>query len=149
MSITATIRDALMTDLRDINGMDGFVTALAEVGSEPKRVDEAQKPGVYVQSTEGVSDLETITQRRGEVEQIYTLDLVVSSATPNADMDALLDDVRNAIERDGSNILTVSAVTKVTVTDWSPVGTDPDIALGVYWRTVNVAVNYIYTRGAA
>jgi hypothetical protein len=149
VSVTATIKTALVADLDAIDGTGIFSTTLKETGTEPVRIDEAEAPAIYIFASDGTSDLETLTNLRGETEQSYTLDLVIKSTTPNADMDTLLDDVRNAIERSTSNVLGVAAVNTATVTDWTPVETDPGIHEGVYIRQVNVVVSYLYTRGSA
>ena len=149
MSITATIKAALIADLTAIDGTGIFSTTVAEVGSEPKEVSEAQKPGVFIYASEGESDLETMTNLRGETQQAYTLDLVIESNTPNADMDTFLDDVRNCVERTASNVLGATRVNTATVTDWTPVESDPDILMNIYFRQVNVVVSYLYSRGAA
>ena len=147
--ITATIKAALLADLNDIDGTGIFTTTVAEVGSEPKPSNEVQKPGVFIYSTEGEADLETLTNLRGSTVQTFTLDLVIESNTPNADMDTFLDDIRNALERTVSNTLAVDRVSNVVVTDWTPVETDPDIHMNTYYRQVNVVVSYLYSRGAA
>lgn len=149
MAITASIKAALVADLQRIQGKTPFSTTVREVGTEPKRIDEAQKPGVYIYSSEGSSDLDSLTNLRGEAEQAYTLDLIIESNTPNADMDAFLDDVRNSIEAATGNVRALSSVHKVTVTDWTPTETGPDIGMNVYIRQVNVSVTYTYTRGSA
>ena len=149
MAITATIKAALIADLTAIDGTGIFTTAVAVVGSEPKPVSEVEKPGVFIYASEGESDLETLTNLRGITEQSYTLDLVIESNTPNADMDTFLDDIRNCVERSTSNVLTTARVNTAVVTDWTPVETDPDIHMNIYYRQVNVVVAYLYSRGAA
>ena len=149
MAITATIKAALIADLTAIDGTGIFSTTVAEVGSEPKHVSEVEKPGVFIYASEGESDLETLTNLRGSTDQSYTLDLVIESNTPNADMDAFLDDIRNAVERDTSNVLGVARVETAVVTAWTPVETDADIHMNTYYHQVNVVVAYLYSRGAA
>jgi hypothetical protein len=136
-----------------IDGTGIFTMTVAEVGREPVRPDEAKSPGIYISSGSGNSELGSISNLRGDAEQVFTLDLIVESTTPNADMDSLLSDVRNAVERSASNIkatvIANGSVTDVVASDWTPVLTDPGIHELVYFRQVDVVISYLYTRGSA
>ncbi|RMF18883.1 MAG: hypothetical protein D6760_13540 [Deltaproteobacteria bacterium] len=150
MAITQQIRDALVSDLQQITTGNGYSTTLVEVGREPKRITEARAPAVYIAPGEGgTSELETISSGMGSAVQRFTLQMIVRSATPNQDMDNLLDDVRNAIERSGSAVLALSDVVTAAVTGWTETVTEPDIALDTYYREATVEVTYLYRRGSA
>lgn len=142
MSITETLAAALETCLQSVAG-------LAEVSREPKRMDEARSPGAYIVSADGSAGLETLSNRESDPRQVFTVQLFVRSATPNADMNSLLDSVRNAVEGDGSALVSIPTVIRVQVTQWSSVFTESSIHGGVYLREVDVAVDYVYTRGSA
>jgi hypothetical protein len=142
MSITETLAAALVTDLQTVSG-------IAEVGREPKRIDEALAPSAYVITADGSSDIETISNMQGQCRQSFVVQLMVRSAAPNADMNSLLDAVRNAVESSSGTLVTLSTVVRVSVTRWSGVFTEPSIHEGVYLREVTVDVDYIFTRGSA
>jgi hypothetical protein len=142
VSITETLAAALATDL-------ATVTALAEIGREPKRVDEALAPSAFIVSAQGSADLESLSNREGESYQTFTVQTMVRGATPNADMNNLFDSIRNAVERDGGALMVLPTVVTVSVTRWSSVFTESSIHEGVYIRELDVTVRYVYTRGGA
>jgi hypothetical protein len=75
--------------------------------------------------------------------------MFIKSSTPNADMDNLLDDVRNAVERSNGNTQSRSDVISARVSDWTEVITDETIHGEVYYREAVVEVQYHYTLGSA
>ena len=148
--ITTLIKNALVADLQLINGAGIFQTTVAEIGLEPKRYDEAKSPGIYIGSSAGEGDQDSITSRIGTRSQDYNLDLIIKgSNTPNADLDTFLDDIANAIEHEDSNINGVNGVESVVLSEWTAVHTDPGISEGIYLRRVTVSVTYLYSRGSA
>ena len=150
MAITRSIKNALVSDLEHITEANGYSKTLAEAGLEPKDWDEAKYPAVYViPDAGGSSELETLTNLKGEAEQAFTLQLVLKSANPNTDMDNFLDDVRNAIERSAGNLNTLAGVEFAGITEWSEVLTVRDEDYGLYYREATLTVRYLYTRGGA
>jgi len=154
VGLTQTLKDKVILDIADIDGTGIFATTLAESGREPKPIAEVVAPAVFIAPGGGAeTDTETLTNRVGASQQDYVLQCFIQSGTPNADMDDLLDDLRNAFERATSNVLTASGtgwkVTDSTVSDWTEVLTDEDIHQQSYFREVTLTVAYTYTRGSA
>jgi hypothetical protein len=148
VSATAGIRSAITTTLASVTTSNGYSTNVVEVGSEPKGIDEVRSPAVYLLSMDGQSDLESLSNLQGQCKQAFRMQLVIRSATPQADMDAFLDDVRNAVEKSTSALLSLSYVVRVTVSGWSPTFTESHINDGVYLRECDVVVDYVYQRGS-
>lgn len=150
MGITKDIKDALISDLNGISTAAGYNTDVKQVSREPVPIDEARKPHIAIlPGGGGDSDLEALGNREGIATQRYTLQLVVQSSTPNADMDNLLDDIRNAIEPSDGSVMGVTGVEYAGLEDWSEVVTDELTHGQVYYREATVAVRYVYTRGSA
>ena len=149
--ITATIKQAIVDDLTDVDGTGIFSTTIAEVGTTPKRIDDAKFPGAYVFSGEGSASLSSLTDKLRSGTQRYIVQLAVHSSTPNADMDTFMDDVRNAFERETSNLNTINVSnirnfqTDVGSWDWFP--TDQTIDEGKLLAEVEVIVRYDYNAG--
>jgi hypothetical protein len=150
MSATKAIRDAIVTAAGTILVANGYSTEVVEVSSEPKGIDEVRAPAIYLISMEGNSEVESLSNLQGRARQTYRAQLTIQSSTPGADMDAFLDDLRNAIEKESiSNIpLGLNYVEKITVTGWSPTFTESHIHEGLYLRECDVVVDYVYTRGS-
>lgn len=149
VAITRALRDALVLDLQDIDGTGGFVTTLVEVGVEPKDVDKIVSPSVYLAPAEtGEAEPLTIANVMDGVQR-YTVQSYVRSATPHADAQDLLDDIRNAVERSTSNLHQRADVLLSMVTGWSEVLTWGDIANQWGLIEVTVTVKYSYTVGSA
>ncbi len=150
MAKTAQIKAALVDDLEQISTANGYTFTVAEVGTEPKRVDEARFPGLYlIPGAGGSANIEELGNRAGYATQRYGVQLFVRSTTPNTDMDNLLDDVRNAVERSAGNLMGISGVEYAGVSQWSEVVTEGDINEHVYYRELVVEIRYEFTRGAA
>lgn len=150
MSITNTLKDALITDLNDITTANGFSKTVSEVSREPIRFDEAKVPHISIVPGDGGSAAaETLTNRIGAGEQEWTLQLVLRTTTPNEDMDDFLDDVRNAIERSTGNLGSASGVILAGVTGWTGTITAEEIHENTYYREATVTVQYEFTRGSA
>jgi hypothetical protein len=149
MASTNTLRDALVADLTAITVAGGFNTTLAEVLAEPDPEKETLKPAAVLTSGPGgTSDQESLTNTKGLAVQQFVVELHIQSATPQQDMDDLLDDVRNAAERSNSNLLAVAGTEMVTATEWDEAATDTPISQGTYIRKVTVEIRYLYTRGS-
>lgn len=150
MAITAQIRAAVIDDLKYISTANGFSATLSEVASEPKRIDDIRTPGVALtDSPGGGSQPEGLGNQKAAGTQRITVRMVVHSSTPCVDLDNLLDDVRNAVERSGSYCSAVSGVYLVGVEEWTEVKTDREISEQFYTRDATIVVNYIWQRGAA
>lgn len=150
MAITRSIKSALVSDLEHITEANGYSKTLAEAGLDPKDWDEAKYPAVYViPDAGGSSELETLSNLKGEAEQAFTLQLVLKSNTPNTDMDNFLDDVRNAVERSAGNLNALAGVEFAGITEWSEVLTVRDEDFGLYYREATLTVRYLYDRGGA
>ena len=154
VAITANIRDAVKSDLEDITTANGFSITVQTVSSEPLDVDTAQKPVIYVRpGTGGTADEDvadrTLGNRAAFGTQSFSLAVFVQSTTPLADLDALTDDIRNAIERTTSATMVLAGVIDVIVTDWDETLAAADAVNNLFFRRINVSVGYEYTRGSA
>ena len=155
VAISKAIRSAIVSDLNAIDGSGDFVSTLASVNREPQDWRTIATPGVFITggsgSRPGRTDMEAFSPNEGVTENEFQLQLVVKSTTPNQDTDDLLDDIRNAVERNASNLYGVNTsnykVSEVAC-DWSelePLDQDDDY----YFRGVVVKVKYYYKRGSA
>ena len=152
MAATSAIKAAIKADLEDINGTGIFTTVLAEVGTEPKRYDAMSKPAVFVLRGEGEDEEQALggnTERSAS--QDYVLLCATHSATCYEDMDTLLDDIRNSLQRSSSSTLSI-AETNYTVQDikvsWNQTFTEPGIDEGGALAEVNVSVIYRFNAGS-
>jgi hypothetical protein len=148
---TETIHAAIVSDLGDIDGTGIFTTTLAEAtGDQARRFDEMKHPAAIVFNGEGADDPETLGNKTREATQTYTIRLGIQSNTPQAGIRALLDDVRNSLQRSTGNTLTATAsnnkVHDVTCT-WTLPEADEGVHEGILTATIDVAVTYYYDSG--
>lgn len=148
---TETIHAAIVSDLGDIDGTGIFTTTLGEAtGDASKRWDEMKHPAAIVTSGDGEDDFETIGNKTRTATQSYTVVLGIQSDTPQAGIRALLDDVRNSLQRSTAATLTASSSSNI-VRDvncrWSLPETDEATHEGILTATVEVVVSYHYTSG--
>lgn len=155
MALTQTLYTALLADMNDITTGNGFATDIGYVGGEPRTWEDIQNdlPAVILSSKAFDSDPDRNTVRTGEGIQQFLINSMVRSDTPNADIHALFDDIRNAIERqtNGSmtgNIGQVGAVSKVDVTEGEGPLAGPDVSDNVYFHAATVQITYKYTKGS-
>lgn len=146
MSVTGSFRTGLVSDLNAIDGTGSFGLNLAEVSSEPVLAHEIATPGVALMSGEGEDDPATMSVATGRCTQDYGLTLYVKSATPNADLDTGLDDVRLAVGRSTSNIRGVAGVIWAGVVSWENVEQEKRHSGVIHRRDMTVRIAYIYTR---
>ena len=153
VAITNTIKSAIVADLNDISIANGYSVDIGYVGVEPRRFEDISDDlpaafilsGDYEMSPEDVS----IGGRVGLATQVYGIQMVLRSSTPNQDTDDLFDDIRNVIERTTSNTIAVARVSKADITAASEILTDPQTHEEVYFREVQIEVEYEYQRGSA
>jgi hypothetical protein len=149
VGMTNDVRSAIVADAEDITTGNGYSMTVVEVGVEPKPIELVKAPAIFLVPGEGGdSDPATLTNRKGVATQRVVLQLLVRSATPHADVENLLDDVRNVIERSDSNVGALPAVRKITVSEWTEVVTQGEIHN--QWGLIEavVTVEYLYTRGS-
>lgn len=145
---TADIQQGIVDDLNDISVANGFATDVAEVQTELRLLSQAQTPAVHIRPTlGGESDVATLTDRHGVTSQFFALNLIVKSATPHAAATALLDDVRNAVERSSSNIGAVAGVQYAGVTEWTEFKNSTDMSNQFGVIEAQIRVDYYYQRG--
>lgn len=150
MAILSTIRTALASDLAQITTGNGYSLTVAQVYTEPKRVAEMLKPGIYIAPDESTeAEIDTLTNRIGAAVQTYTVVIVANTRTPNATMDNFSDDVRNAVERSTGSLQTTAGVYNVVVSEIGSVLVDADTAQDDYLRVIKLTIEYEYTRGSA
>jgi hypothetical protein len=149
MAKTKTLRDALKSDLEAINGTGIFTTTVATVGTEPVNVDTVAPPAAFlIPDRSGEGTPADVSDRVGKAVQLFTVQLYLQTETPNVDMLAFLDDVRNAVERSTANIGAVAGVEWAGASNWSEVLTTEDLAVQRAFAEITVSVSYFYTRGA-
>jgi hypothetical protein len=148
--ITKRIRDAILLDLADITVANGFSTTLVEVGAEPKRIADSTLPCVFLTTGPGGrGEAYQLSNFAGHTTHQFVVQMMVRSSTPNADMDNLLDDVKNSVERSTSHVTALTEVDDITVVDWTETTVSGDISNSTYYREATIQVSYVYSRGAA
>jgi hypothetical protein len=146
--ITKNLRSALLADLGQITTANGYNTTLLEIGKYPKPLREARSPCVFItEGGGGESTLETIANKQGLASQSFSLIAAVQTADGPDAMDDLLDDIRNAIEKNNSSLYDLAIV--ATVDTWGEILTDRDVQGEIYWRPLTVRCEYAYNRGTA
>lgn len=152
MSITLTLRDAVVDDLGDINGAGIFVTDLTAgtIATVPTPDSMLSLPAAEVRPGEGgtTEDPETLGCTDGMSEQDIIVELHVRSTTPYDAIANLVDDVRNAIERAGGNVRTVTGVFFARVAAWEIKHLAEDHANQRGRATITVHVKYEYDAGS-
>lgn len=142
--ITATLRDGLAESLRMISRQNNYETDPIVI-VEPTALRDVPVPCVALAGAAGGSSKpDQLTNGAGHAEQEFVVQLIAKSGE---EMDALLDDVRNATEGDASPLATVSGVEMVTLSQWSHLVHDEDLNLVICEAMVEV--RYCYARGGA
>lgn len=152
MSVTKSIRDAIVTDLETIQTTNDYALTVKKVYPEPTGIEKRIFPFLELRPDEGGSSESTeLGSRGGESAQIFSVLGGVASGAPMTDVMALFDDVRNAIEKPTSSILALSSpnVITATVADWQIGPTGEDVSPGLREFTADIAITYSYTRGSA
>ncbi len=158
-SITTLIREALIADLSDINGVDPFRATLAAVYDTPQTLSHHRGNIIELHTAGGggVDALETLHSHTGEATQRFHLKLYARSESPNESVERLMDDVRLATGREDSNLVrlvrggdsTVQAPTVLAGAEsWSDVSRHTESS-GQRWGIIDqvvIEVRYRYDR---
>ena len=150
--ITKLLRDAILADLGTISVANGYEITVAEVYSEPILTDQRTFPFLeLVPSEGGESEDVELGARGGETRQTFRVRGGCSSGTPLTDLMALLDSVRNSIEKSTSSVCGLSSPKVITaaVTNWETTLADDAVAAGVREFVADIDVTYSYVRGSA
>jgi hypothetical protein len=151
MSVTDTLRDALIADITDYTSY-----SLRPRSIERIPVDESvlRKPAVMAYTGAGGRAIrETLGPGKNLVTQEFDLLVFVDGKDPVQELDNLTDDIRNLLERTAGTLISSQSsnhgVEDVNVIAWSEPLTGEGIADGVYFRKITVEVTYVYVRGSA
>ena len=151
VAFTKSIREAIITDLNVIDGTGIYTTNLAQVLREPTVLDRIVTPAAAVFGASGSSQIDEISNNRRLSQQTYTVQLLVRGTDPHGQAENLLDDVRNAIERDGAAVAAVSStyakVWRVNVSEWRESYTSEDVHDLYAIHEVDVSVEYMHVSG--
>lgn len=150
MAKTTSIFDAIVLDLKAINGTGIFATTVAQVYTESADTEVSKNPSITVWQNGLDVPADEIGLSDAHAFQVFRFLMHVKSITYLADLRAFQDDVRNAIERDVSNIHGVDRVEVAMVTRIDPPSaTSQDISDGRVFQQGEIVVNYHYQRGVA
>ena len=140
---TKQIFDAMILDLQDIDGTGIFTTTVLAVTENERTFADSKTPAIMAST--GIGESETFAMRHNRTIQKFGLKLRSREANPGDTIRALLDDVRNSLERTGSNTLTVSAVTvtAVIVEEWTRINMASEQEDN--WAEMDCLVSVTYT----
>ena len=150
MAVTKNIKNNMVTDLTGLTVRSGVT--IQDVFLEPKNLHEIERfPAIFIVPGDGgTAELETISNRYGKARQVYILQYVDRTTTPNDDMDDATDAIRNALENSSTTLEAMQETIDIVVESWSPViATDELTADTIYFRNHDLAVGYVYERGNA
>ena len=139
--ITNAIRDAIVTDL-------GTVAGLNTVGTRPVRIDDADKPAAYVGRGDGADEVEGGAVCDRVANQSFDVKLYAHSSTSEDDLDDLIDDVRDALQVSTSSVSGVTGYLDVTCS-WGQPTTDAGTNDGYAVATMTIDVRYSFRGGEA
>ncbi len=150
MAKTTAIFDALVLDLKAINGIGIFATNVKQVYTESAEAEVSKNPSITIWQDGLDVPSDEIGMNDAHAFQVFRFLMHVKSTTYLADLRAFQDDVRNAIERDASSIHGVAKVEVAMVTRIDPPSaTSQDISDGRVFQQGEIVVNYHYQRGVA
>lgn len=149
----ATSRNLLAKLILDIQALG----TIDRVSSQPYDPSKSPSTGAYVAPGAGGrsdDDAGVSSNATGHREQLFVVDFVLRSNTPNEDLLGILDAFTDQVEPKTSgkiyevnDITTGGRVETVTVESWDPVRTSVDIQNQFSVLKVTVLVRYMYRRG--
>lgn len=150
MAVTKNLKNNMVTALTGLTVRSGVT--IQDVFLEPKRRDEIERwPVIFlIPGDGGKAELETISNRYGSARQVFILQYMDRTDSPNDDLDDATDAIRNAIESSASALEAMNETIDIVVESWSPViSTDELTSGGIYYRTHDISIGYVYERGSA
>ena len=150
--ITELLRDAIVADANTITVANGFAITVQKVYAEPTGIEKRVFPFLEFRPDEGgSSESVELGSRGGESIQIFSVLGGCKSGTPLSDLMALLDSLRNAIEKPTSAVCALSSPNVITaaVQEWQVGPTGEEVSLGEREFSADIFVTYSYTRGSA
>lgn len=150
---TTDMRDAVETDLNTISVANGYSTDVAKVYAEAIPENVRVYPCISLEPTEGGdTDPDEETERIIDAEQSFTMTAAVSGADIHTKAMNLLDDVRNALEKSTSAIMTFTqddfTLLSVRVSDWDYEPTSEDVSNLQTQFVCIITIHYQYLRGS-
>ena len=147
MALTQLLEADLLADLANISVANGFDTDVAEVSADPLDAQHATMPSVELNPDEGGdAEVSELGDRAAAAEQQWTLRLLVAGATHRADIQNLLDDVRNTVAT--GTLSQRSGVESAKVATWDAPLLEESIGEQRASMRAVVRARYNYLRGA-